>query len=205
MLLDENFDKNNLFFTADIHFFHKNIIQYCKRPFENTFGMNNSIVNNWNNVVPKNGITFILGDVSLNSNPKYLETILRSLNGDKYLIIGNHERDALKKENIRNIWKGIYDIAEIFIRDEQAPLRLQHIVMCHYPMITWNGSHRNSWQLFGHVHGGLNNKNILSPTQIDVGMDCHNYTPISYTQVNNIIKTNYEKNRENTNNTSIFE
>ena len=56
-------------------------------------------------------------------------------------------------------------------------------------MITWNASHRGSWQLFGHVHGGLNNKGQIkhSPQSLDVGVDCHNFTPLSYQQVKDLI------------------
>ncbi len=182
---DIKFDKDKLFFTSDTHFFHKNIITYTNRPFENIHQMNEAIVKNWNKVVPKDGIVFHLGDVSLRAIPKVLNDLLFRLNGDKYLVIGNHEKDALGKEYIRTHWKGIYDIAEIFVPDEEITYKKQHILMCHYPMLTWNASHRGSWQLFGHVHGGLSNKGEINhhPAQMDVGVDCHNFTPISYQQV----------------------
>lgn len=182
---DKIFDKDKLFFTSDTHFFHRNIIKYCNRPFENTDEMNKTLVENWNRVVPKDGIVFHLGDVSLTATPKALNDLLHSLNGEKYLIIGNHEKDALGKEYVREHWKGIYDIAEIFVPDEEITYGEQHIVMCHYPMIVWNASHRGSWGLFGHVHGGLSNKGEIkhSPLAMDVGVDCHNYSPISYQQV----------------------
>jgi len=188
-LKDIEFNKDKLFFTSDTHFFHDNIIKYCDRPFSNHYDMNINIVKNWNKVVPKDGIIFILGDVSLGARPKALNDILYSLNGTKYLIIGNHEKDALSKEYIKTHWKGIYDIAEIYIKDKEVTYKEQHIVMCHYPMIAWNSSHRGSWQLFGHVHGGLSNKGKIlhKATQLDVGMDCHNYTPISYQQVKELI------------------
>lgn len=179
------FDKEKLFFTSDTHFFHKNIITYTERPFNNIKEMNDKIVENWNKVVPKDAIVFHLGDVSLTANPGELNDLLNKLNGIKYLIIGNHEKDALGKEYIRNHWAGIYDVAEIFVKDEEITYKEQHIVMCHYPMIVWNASHRGSWQLFGHVHGGLSNKGVINhkPTQLDVGVDTHNFTPWSYQEV----------------------
>jgi len=185
MKIKEDFNKDKLFFTSDTHFFHKNIIKYCNRPFEDVYEMNKTLVDNWNKVVPEDGVVFHLGDVSLTATPKILNDLLHSLNGTKYLIIGNHEKDALGKEYIREHWNGIYDIAEIFVPDEEISYKKQHIVMCHYPMIAWNAGHRNSWQLFGHVHGGLSNKGKINhhPAQMDVGVDCHNYYPISYQQV----------------------
>ena len=179
------FNKDKLFFTSDTHFFHKNIIEYCNRPFANTYEMNEALVKNWNSVVPTDGVVFHLGDVSLTAIPKVLNDLLHRLNGTIYLIIGNHEKDALGKEYVKNHWAGVYDITEKFIEDEEITYGEQHIVMCHYPMQVWNASHRGSWQLFGHVHGGLSNKGEIkhSSMAMDVGVDCNNYTPFSYQQV----------------------
>lgn len=196
MRLKDKFDKDKLFFTSDTHFFHKNIIKYCNRPFENTYYMNEAIIKNWNEVVPEDGTVFHLGDVSLTAVPKVLNDLLWSLNGTKHLVIGNHEKDALGKEYIREHWETINDIAEIYVEDEEITYGKQHIVMCHYPMISWNASHRGSWGLYGHVHGGLSNKGEMktSPSQLDVGVDVHDYTPVSYQQVKEIItKQNLKK------------
>lgn len=189
------FNKDKLFFTSDTHFFHKNIIKYCDRPFDNVEEMNAKIVENWNKVVPKDGVVFHLGDVSLTGGSKRLSEILMKLNGTIHLITGNHERDALDKEYIRTRWESINDLVEIEVEDEEITYGKQQIVMCHYPMIAWNGSHRGTWQLFGHVHGGLSNKGIIkhAPTQIDMGVDCHNFTPVSYQQVKEIITQQHLK------------
>jgi len=182
----QNLNKNKLFFTADTHFSHSNIIKFCDRPFPNAWEMNKELIKLWNENVGPNDVIFHLGDFSLGNNPKKINEILNSLNGQIYLIIGNHEKDVLKKDYTRNRFSGIYDIAEIFVDDDDVLYGKQHIVMCHYPMITWNSSHRNSWQLFGHVHGNLNGNKILKPTQLDVGVDSHNFKPISYNYIKNL-------------------
>lgn len=178
-------DKDKLFFTSDTHFFHNNIIKYCDRPFKDVDEMNERLIENWNSVVPTDGTVFHLGDVSLTANPKKLEEVLKKLNGNIYLIVGNHEHDALEKPYIRDRWSAVHDVAEIFVKDREITYAEQHIVMCHYPMIVWNGSHRGSWQLFGHVHGGLSNKGVINHpvTSLDVGVDTHDYTPWSYQEV----------------------
>lgn len=187
---DTVFDKNRLWFTSDTHFNHSNIIKYCDRPFDNAFQMNDALVENWNAKVRPGDTVFHLGDFSLGARgPKMIDELINKLNGVKYLIIGNHEKDALSKEYVRALWKDTLDIAEIFVPDEEITYKEQHIVMCHYPMIAWNGSHRGSWQLFGHVHGGLSNKGVIKhgATQLDVGVDSHEYSPISYQQVKELI------------------
>jgi len=46
---------DNIFFTSDLHFYHYNIIQFCNRPFKNLHQMHDTLIENWNSVVPKNG------------------------------------------------------------------------------------------------------------------------------------------------------
>ena len=58
-------------------------------------------------------------------------------------------------------------------------------------MISWNCSHRGAWQLFGHHHNG-NEKggavySKLTPNQLEVGVDAHDFTPISYERVKELI------------------
>ncbi|MFK5004710.1 hypothetical protein ACI4AP_29375, partial [Klebsiella pneumoniae] len=61
----------------------------------------------------------------------------------------------------------------------------QRIVLCHYAMEVWNKSHHQAWHLYGHSHGSLpDNPNAK---KFDVGVDCHNYTPLSYQDVKNIM------------------
>lgn len=53
-------------------------------------------------------------------------------------------------------------------------------------MRTWNGSHRGIWQLYGHSHGNLSDDEAA--LSFDVGVDCHNFYPVSYEEVKGIMK-----------------
>ena len=77
-----------IYFTSDLHFSHYNIIKYCNRPFESVDKMNNILINNWNKIVKENDEVYILGDITLGDNEKYLNR----LKGSKYLIKGNHDK-----------------------------------------------------------------------------------------------------------------
>ena len=54
-----------LFITADHHFNHKNIIEYCKRPFKTVEEMDNIITEKWNKKVGKDDLVIHLGDFAL--------------------------------------------------------------------------------------------------------------------------------------------
>jgi len=183
------FNKDNLFFTSDTHFFHRNIIKYCDRPFKTMEEMNETLVRNWNKVVPKDGVVFHAGDFSMGAKGRNLGILLGRLNGKIHLTIGNHENDITKGSKYISRFETIHDISDIYVKDEEISYGKQHLIICHYPMLAWDASHRGSWQLFGHVHGGLSNKGhmITKPTQLDIGVDCHDFSPISYQTVKELI------------------
>ena len=52
-----------IYFIADTHFNHANIIKYCNRPFKNTDEMNKYIIRKWNSVVKETDTVYHLGDV----------------------------------------------------------------------------------------------------------------------------------------------
>lgn len=74
-----------IYFIADTHFYHNNIIKYCDRPFEDVEEMNNYIVKKWNSVVKPNDIILHLGDVGFGLKEQLIP-LIASLNGNKILI-----------------------------------------------------------------------------------------------------------------------
>ena len=176
-----------IFFTSDTHFCHEKIIAYTKRPFTSVDQMNQTIIKNWNSIVKKDDLVYHLGDFAFRYNMKILEDLRKQLNGHIILIAGNHDRsDYNKLENFEYITmtksRGIktYPICRI-------TYGTQKIMLCHYAMRVWDQSHRGTWHLYGHSHGNLtDDPNSLS---FDVGVDCHNFTPLSFDRVAEIMKT----------------
>lgn len=92
------------------------------------------------------------------------------------MIRGNHDRKI--KGHLEAKFASIEDYCEISVEDEEMNHK-QMIVMSHYPFESWNKKHWRSWALHGHTHG-------TSPhmfSRLDVGMDSHNWYPISYEEV----------------------
>lgn len=80
--------KPNIFFTADHHFGHENIIKFSERPFESLEQMNEELIKRWNEKIGKDDTVYHLGDVSL-GKPDFTKEILDRLNGNIHLIKGN--------------------------------------------------------------------------------------------------------------------
>lgn len=157
-----------IWFTADTHFGHDAIRRHCLRPFNSIEEMDQTMIQNWNSMISKKDVVFILGDFAWKNHSHYI----MALKGKKILIRGNHDKMSL---NVERNFTAVYDIRGTTIHG-------QYIVLCHYPMRSWNGKSYKSWHLYGHVHGRLS----FDPTctySMDVGVDANNYLPISYEQI----------------------
>jgi len=94
MTSQKNTKQNNtLYITSDQHFYHSKIIEYCKRPFKSVEEMNSKILENYNNIIKKDDIVIHLGDLSatVKTHIEEFKEILKSLNGKKILLRGNHD------------------------------------------------------------------------------------------------------------------
>lgn len=82
-----------IYITSDQHFFHTNIIKYCQRPFDNYSEMNETIINNYNEIIKPEDTVIHLGDLSasVKNHIHEFSNILNSLNGNKILLRGNHD------------------------------------------------------------------------------------------------------------------
>jgi calcineurin-like phosphoesterase family protein len=153
-----------IYFSADFHFYHNNILKYCNRPFKDVIEMNETIVANYNNKVTEQDTVWFLGDFSFTDKHR-AKTLFNRLNGNKFLIKGNHDN-----KDICNLgWRGVWDLKSIEVEGNT-------IVLCHYPMRSWDKSFHGAYHAFGHCH------NRLPPYGLscDVGVDAWNYFPVSF-------------------------
>lgn len=157
-----------IWFTADTHWNHESILK-TRPAFKTLAEMNERLVENWNAVVRKGDRVYHLGDFAL-GRPEAAKQILDRLLGQIYLIRGNHDNAATHK-----VCAGRF----IWIRDyEFLTYSEQGMALCHYAFKTWNKAHYGSWNLHGHSHGSL--KIDPNACQLDVGVDCNNWTPINF-------------------------
>lgn len=176
MIIDTS--KEKVFFTSDTHFGHKNIIKYCNRPFKNVTEMNEKLIANWNAKVGPYDTVFHLGDFCFIDSEDKQRNLINRLNGKINFIDGNHDHDL--NRSLMNRALGSLVEVDFLINGEK-----KKFVLCHYAMRIWNKSHHGAIHLYGHSHGSLpDDRNALS---MDVGCDCHNYTPISISEVMNFM------------------
>lgn len=187
---------DKVWFTSDLHFWHKNICKYCNRPFETMEEMHEALINNWNSVVKEDDTVFVLGDMGFCGYDK-LEPLMSQLNGKKYLIQGNHDSDKIVFRLYEaNIIEGYYKMHEVtIIGDEECPD--QQLTLCHFPMIDWPNKERGAWMVHGHQHQ-LPETPSCSVMHWDVGVDKNNLKPVSFEQLKINITTQFvTRNNEN--------
>ncbi len=168
---------DNIWFTGCRHFSHENksgkgIIQYKQRPFKSILEHDEALVSNYNNCVKDGDTVFDLGDFAL-TNVTRIKELLKSLKGEKALILGDHDRTISKnyKEFVsKDMLMWLRTRYELMLKPKPGSQKGKKIVLSHYPMLSWNGkAYDRSWQLYSHSHGDIDMHNGL--LSFDVSVD----------------------------------
>lgn len=185
---------SNIFLTSDEHYFHPNIIAYCRRPWGNfdrfegikqddmeedmladykkelrsaALEMNEALIENHNSVVKAGDRVYHCGDFAI-ARFDDMNKVFKRLKGQHFLIKGNHD----SKDTYKLGWQAVYDVKGIRIDG-------QYINMYHYPQRSWNHSYQGAWLCHGHTHGRC----LPWGKSCDVGVDSWNYTPVSFEEL----------------------
>lgn len=153
----------SVFFTSDTHYSHNNIIKYCNRPFTSVKEMDEALITNHNKMVRPNDTIYFLGDFCF-GKLNDIEKLCKRLNGTKILIHGNHDKEILyNQRSLIHLTGSFSDIVPYY----ETSFFGKKICLFHYGCRVWNGSHKGSWQLYGHSHGTL----PPNGRSVDVGVD----------------------------------
>jgi calcineurin-like phosphoesterase family protein len=141
-----------LYFTADLHFNHRNIIDFCGRPFSEVAEMNAAIVDGINRKVGKTDELYIVGDFGLHVKADDVKDLLGKITCRSVrLVFGNHD-----DSKHGSLFQHSYDMVKV-------NWNKQSFLLCHYPLRSW----RAAYQLHGHEHGRM--KHLVG--QLDIGVD----------------------------------
>jgi calcineurin-like phosphoesterase family protein len=176
-------------FSSDQHFFHKNIIEYCKRPYESMHHMHEALIENWNQEVSPEDTIYVLGDFCFGGADK-TRSIVHRLNGNKILVIGNHDHEERKMLSY-----GFNDVYQsMSLSRDGIEVQLSHYPYWPKPGELPDKEYRyqsrrphdsGGWLLHGHVHEAWKVRDKM----INVGVDQWNYRPVRWDQVVELIKT----------------
>ena len=186
-------DPDKLFLTSDSHLGHFNICKYCHRPFTSRSEMDQTLIKNWNAVVPEDGIVVHCGDFMLphNEDIKEYNKYLNQLHGRVLLLRGNHDRASLDWVSDKLI--AVRDQAMIVVDGVK-------IFAQHYPCAAFNGD----YHVYGHIHTladgtcyGIDGDvtKVMGKNTYDVGVDQNGYTPVSYWQLCDIFRKKMNNDR----------
>lgn len=168
-----------LWFTADTHFGHANIIRHCARPFAGVQEMDSVLMARWNARVQPDDEVFHLGDFAWYPVGEALRALRHRLNGRIRLVPGNHDRpQALLEAGI--IDEVLPPIHELLVGGDAGRARVT-LVLCHYPLEEWNRSYRGSIHLHGHCHG--RRPAPAGMRRLDVGADANRFEPVAVEQI----------------------
>lgn len=171
----------NVWFTADQHHAHANIIRYANRPFQSVAEMDDALIANWNGLVADNDDVYVLGDFTLADTARARLYISR-LKGFIHVIPGSHDH-WIPKAWDKQEWfysasgHGIVILPMLFEYSLPANLvgpRPSLIALSHYSMRSWGLSHYGSLHLYGHHHGRLPGHG----RSMDIGVDVHDFKPV---------------------------
>ena len=205
----------NVWFTSDTHFGHANILKYSDRPFlsprdsearaanggtwdrsphrissESVRQMDDSLIDHINAHVQRNDVLWHLGDFVFARDGDRVgiaRSLLDRINcRNVYFVWGNHDK---RSDAFAQLFKAAVDLTKIRVGD-------QRLMLCHYAMAVWEGSHHGAWHLYGHSHGSAEkflDDSLPGRRSLDVGVDNANrvlgaYRPFSFEEVAKLLR-----------------
>lgn len=130
---------NKTWVWSDLHFFHKNIIDFSDRPYPDVDTMNEHLVANFNDYVGKDDTSIWVGDIGF-SNDTAINKLIDQCNGYKILIVGNHDFNKKKLRKLN------FDETHLIYQIDTPHVDL---VFTHYPMDNLPLPYFN---VHGHLH-----------------------------------------------------
>lgn len=182
-----------VWFISDLHIGHQKIAEI--RGFDDVESHDNRLAAQWDSRIRADDVVWVLGDISAGGAAAQRNALawLKNRPGTKHLVAGNHDgvhpmhRDSHK-------WHAQY--LEVFASVAQTARRRIHgqeVLLTHFPYRDDQPWHRHDqWKLpdYGvpvlHGHTHLPGKDSVSPKgtrQIHVGVDAHDFGPVSIEQI----------------------
>lgn len=168
------------YFTSDTHFSQERTLELSRRPFNDVFEMDLTLISNWNKKVNANGVVYHAGDFIDPDQIDKLEPLLDMLNfGELHWVLGNYDRKV--RGAIENL--ALRYGRKIMIYDRTVPCKVSgpehEFVIAHEPNDFEIKAGTDDIVLFGHIHG----RDFAKRNGFDLASDYHGYSPIDIGKV----------------------
>lgn len=167
------------FFASDHHLYHNKIIQFSRPQFASVEEHNEILRELHNQTVKPEDTVWFLGDVILSINDDFAFEFLKTFNGKKNLILGNHDTAYRVRRYV-----DIFDKVLAYHTIDQRNGREAGMVVSHVPVHESELNERFSFNIHGHLH----DKSVNDPRYLCVSMEQINYKPISLEQIREILR-----------------
>jgi len=182
-----------LYFTADLHLFHRNIVNL--NPLKRKPGFEEEILKNLSETLKEEDTLFVVGDFIWEEPPEGFTERWSSIPGKKVLIKGNHDW-WFEEEELRPFFDEIYDFSHLL---EVGGKRL---LLCHFPSLDLRTYRYRELQeritqefkekeahllIHGHVHwnpyGVYCGCHLNCVKCINVNTEFHHFKPVSFEEL----------------------
>ena len=186
--------EKNVHFISDCHFGHDRSWLIEPRGYKSIQEHDEGLIEKWNKQVQPHDVVWSLGDfIFLKGADERMEKIIRRLNfSTLYLQPGNHTagfRQLKEKYGRRYV---LEDGRIVEFRNDYDEILVDNrgMVLCHYPIVSFNGQGGGNIHVHGHCHNklvGTEIGNLLYKGRIlDVGVEAFG-RPISFKEVVDIV------------------
>lgn len=169
------------FFVSDLHINHKNVIDFCDRPYSSVEEMDEAIIEQWNLQVNPKDTVYFLGDFGINKKKILDPDIVNKLNGKKHAIIGNHDLghsrlnknknvESIKNKYLKAGWETVSVAATLILKDGTQ------VIMTHLPPSNEYDKRYSEYKVtnnpkLNYLHGHLHGHYLKKDNMIDVAFD----------------------------------
>ena len=189
---------HDFLFWGCTHFKHDpkwNVPIWKVRGHDSSADHDKSIISNWNSKAHSETTGFLLGDTVFGyEGDKTMLSLFHSLTfKELYVLPGNHT--AGYKQLIETTEDGILDLGHkkvIFVPNYfEIVVNGRAIILCHYPILSWNGAAKGAWHLHAHVHGNLDRSEIgklylSSGLSYEVSVEVNPF-PLTFSEIRSIM------------------
>lgn len=192
-------------YTADLHFGHKNILKYePNRPWDSVDVMDRELVARFNDRVQENDSVYIVGDLSLGSLTNALSWV-EKMSGIKTFIPGNHDECWIGHKKFEKYLSRYQDAGlEVIQGPVQHFLGTKRVWMSHFPAqcdfrrqartkdLSYEPDRFAPYRPVGPtIHGHVHSMWKKRGTDVNVGVDVWDWFPVDAQTISSLFDSDY--------------